>query len=88
MDPKLSGSRFEIRLHPGAAREYNDLDPQVARVIDRQFERLSERADQVGTHSKLPTSACAGPRSPAERNDLWFPAASVRVPSLRLSRSS
>ena len=44
----MSEPRFEIRFDEDAFKEYRKLDNSVAKVVDRFFEELEVRADEIG----------------------------------------
>ncbi len=44
----MSKRRFEIRFHPGALKEYQDLDNSAAEIVDKALEELENRTDEVG----------------------------------------
>lgn len=45
----MSKARFEVKLAPAAAREYEKLDKSVMSIVDNAIDRLEERADEIGT---------------------------------------
>jgi mRNA interferase RelE/StbE len=55
----MSEPRFEIRFDADAFREYQQLDHSVVEIVDKFFETLEMRADEIGkvltnkTSSKL-----------------------------------
>ncbi|KAB7630656.1 type II toxin-antitoxin system RelE family toxin [Bacillus paranthracis] len=55
----MDQSRFDIELHPKAAKEYKKLDGSVKQIVNKAFKHLEVRADEVGKelenkqHTKL-----------------------------------
>lgn len=57
----MTKKRFDVRLHPNALKEYNDLDNSVISIIDKAIDELEYRADQVGKNlSNLSSTKLAG----------------------------
>lgn len=44
----MSNQRFEVRFHPGAYKEYIDLDNSTAEIVDKALEEMEYRADEIG----------------------------------------
>ena len=40
--------RFDVRLDPGAVKEYQDLDNSVVEIVNKSIDELQYRADEVG----------------------------------------
>ncbi|MDD4237081.1 MAG: type II toxin-antitoxin system RelE/ParE family toxin [Desulfotomaculaceae bacterium] len=40
--------RFDVRLDPDAAKEYQKIDNSVIRIVDKAIDELEIRADEVG----------------------------------------
>ena len=44
----MAESRFEVRLHKAAAKEYEKLDHSVVQLVDKALAELEIRADEIG----------------------------------------
>ena len=44
----MSEIRFDVRLDPGAVKEYQDLDNSVVEIVNKSIDELQFRADEVG----------------------------------------
>jgi mRNA interferase RelE/StbE len=45
---KMNKVRFDVRLDPDAAKEYQNLDNSVVEIVDKAIDELEFRADEVG----------------------------------------
>ena len=44
----MSEIRFDVRLDPGAVKEYQDLENSVGEIVNKSIDELQFRADEVG----------------------------------------
>ncbi len=45
--------KFDVRLDPGALKEYEKLDGSLIKIVNKAIDQLEMRADEVGKQLKI-----------------------------------